>query len=496
METGLSEKLQWIQESLGFFIPEFILIIGILVILLLGIIFRKPTALAGFHFFAVLIFGLSFLMIILNWSIYTTPVRLFDGMVRSDDFSAYLKLLFNFSGLLTAMMTWQRKKTQQHITEYYALLFSIALGANILVMSVNFVMIFVSLELISICSYILTGFSFDKTSAEGSLKYFLFGSVASAIMLYGLSILYGMTGSLDFSTPAFADQLFGKNPSLLLTAGLMTLAGFLYKIAATPMHPWAPDIYEASPMPVVAFFSVVPKLAGLGILMKFLLALNLFGQSTLDWQLIISVVAIATLTVGNFSALLQKNPKRMMAYSSIAQSGFLLIGVATFLPNGVHAMLFYASVYMLANFLIFLLLQSFEENGIHTIAGFAGVGKVMALPSVLVLIALITLTGLPPTSGFTSKLFIFSSLWEAYDQTGKSTLLWLLVFGLLNTVVALFYYLRIPYYAFLKTDNTLSDRNNPLLQNLLGLILVVGILILFFLPGLLMGWINKINFVL
>ncbi len=495
VETGLSEKLAGIKEGLGFIIPESILSIGIVSILLLGLFLNKNKRLNFlFHLFTLIVFIACLLTVILFHP--SAPIKLFNNMVRVDDVSAYLKILFDVAGILTLLMTWIAHKERDHISEYYALILSVVLGAHLLVMSMNFIMIFISLELISICSYILTGFSFNKQSAEGSLKYFLFGSVASAVMLYGLSILYGMTGTLDFSSSVFADQLLGKTAPILFTAGLMVIAGFLYKIAAAPMHPWSPDVYEVAPMPVVAFFSVVPKLAGLGVLTKFVITLNILDQSTYDWQLVISVIAILTLTVGNFSALKQKNPKRMMAYSSIAQSGFLLIGVAAFLPQGIQMMLFYASIYMLANFLVFLLLQYFEFNSIHTIAEHHGVGKALVMPSVLILVGLISLTGLPPTSGFTAKLFIFSSLWNAYTQTGKSILLWLLVFGLLNTVVSLFYYLRIPYYAFLKSnDNSFEIKNNQL-ENLLACMLVILILILFFLPQLLMGWINKINFVL
>jgi NADH-quinone oxidoreductase subunit N len=199
--------------------------------------------------------------------------------------------------------------------------------------------------------------------------------------------------------------------------------------------------------------------------------------------------------VGNFAALNQKYPKRMMGYSSIAQSGFLLVGVAAFLPQGTHMMLFYASIYLLANFAVFIFLQHYESKGIHTIAGFSSAGK-SVMPGVVLLIAFISLTGLPPTAGFTGKLFIFTSLWEAYAQSGKSILLILLVFGLLNTVVSLFYYLRIPYFTLIKAEDSIVKGNNLTFLNLLGLILVVVILILFFLPGILMGWINKINFVL
>jgi NADH-quinone oxidoreductase subunit N len=496
MLTGLTEKLQSINDSLQFVIPELIFSIGIFLLLTLGLIKGVKNNPNVFHFISLIIFIFSFAYIIMNWADYTEPVHLFNGMIRSDNFSAYLKLLFNASGILTVIMTWINIKEQKYLSEYYALIISIMLGAHLLVMSVNFIMIFLSLELISICSYVLTGFSFTKQGAEGSLKYFLFGAVASAVMLYGMSILYGMTTSLDFTSNAFFEHLVNRNSKLLLTAGLMTMAGFLYKIAAAPMHPWAPDVYEASPMPVVAFFSVVPKLAGIGILIKFLFAINRFGPNIFDWQLIISLIAIFTLTVGNFAALNQKSPKRLMAYSSIAQSGFLLVGIATFLPQGTHVMLFYASIYALANFTVFIFLQYYESKGVHTIAAFSGVGKSTVFASILLLIALISLTGLPPTSGFTAKLFIFTSLWDAYTQTGKLILLWLLIFGLLNTVVSLFYYLRIPYYAFLKSNEIVTGTNKPTFQNLLGLILVVAILILFFLPGMLMGWINKINFVL
>ncbi|MBA4055272.1 MAG: NADH-quinone oxidoreductase subunit N [Marivirga sp.] len=417
-------------------------------------------------------------------------------MLRSDDFSAYMKMIFDAAGIMTVLMTWRRQKKQTHLSEYYALLLAIVLGAHLLVMSMNLIMVFVSLELISISSYVLTGFSFSKNSAEGSMKYFMFGSVASAVMLYGFSMLYGFTGTLDFSSAPFVKKLLEIDSALFFISALMALSGFFYKIAAAPLHPWAPDVYEAAPMPVIAFFSVVPKLAGIGILTKFTLALNNFGQSPFDWQLILCLVSIFSLTVGNFSALWQKRPKRLMAYSSIAQSGFLLVGITALLPQGIHFMLFYASIYTLVNFLVFNYLQYFESLGFDALESFSGTGKTYPLPSVFILIGLIALTGLPPTAGFTAKVFIFSSVWEAYGLSGKAIFLWLLVFGLLNTVVSLFYYMRIPYYAFIKDGQSPSKTNILTFENLFGLLLVVLILILFFNPGLLMGWINKINFVL
>jgi len=492
--TDLKEKLELIGMSLSFFIPELVLTSGILLVVFIGLIKREKDSLLTIV--SILIFTSSFLSIALNWPAYASPNRLFGGLVRSDDFSAYLKLLFDIAAILSAVMTWRKTNNQLHLSEYYALMMAVVLGAHILVMSTNLIMVFVSLELISISSYMLAGFSFSRRGAEGSLKYFVFGSVSSAIMLYGFTLLYGFTGTLDFSSVQFVQQLLGKNSIAFFMAALMAIAGFLYKIAAAPMHPWSPDVYEAAPMPVIAFLSVVPKLAGVGILTKFVLAINSFGQSTVDLQFLLCLVSILSLTIGNFAALWQKNPKRLMAYSSIAQSGFLLVGIASFQQQGVHFMLFYASIYLLMNFLVFSYLQYFESFGLTTLAAFSGAGRKFPWASILILVGFVALTGLPPTAGFTAKLFVFTSLWEAYQVTGKDILLWLLIFGLINTVVSLFYYLRIPYYAFIKSGESSDKANNLTVENFIGMAIVFCLLLLFFNPGLLMGWINKINFVL
>jgi NADH-quinone oxidoreductase subunit N len=395
-------------------------------------------------------------------------------MLRTgNSFADYLKILFCISGLLTAVMTWRSEKAQERLSEYYALVFGVILGANLLVMSENLVILFLAMELISICSYLLTGFSFEKRSAEG----------------YGFSILYGIFGTFnfsDFQLPA------AEIMPLFYVAGTFSLAGFLFKIAAAPMHPWAPDVYEAAPMPIVAFFSVVPKIAGVAILLKFVLYSVPAG---INWQLVVSGIAIFTLTVGNFSALWQTNVKRLMAYSSIGQSGFLLVSVASSSLQGAEAFIFYSTVYLILTYLLFIYLQYFENRAFTTIASYEGTGKNFLWPSVFMLVAFIGLTGLPPTAGFTGKLFLFSALWETYAATGRHLLLWLLVFGLLNTVVALFYYLRIPYYAFIRSRQLDTPVNNFTFENLLGLILVLLVLLLFFSPQLLMGWINKSNFV-
>ena len=488
----LGDKLDLIRMSISFFIPEIILCVGIIVIIMIGLINKENQTLLSFASLGIVAVSLWFGII--QQQHHILPAHLFVGMLKVDGFSNYLKTLIDVGTLLTVWMSWRNQKKQQYLSEYYVLILSVVLGSHLLLMSENLIMVFISIELISISSYILAGSSFSRKGSEGSLKYFLFGSVASAVMLYGFSILYGLTGSLDFSSFINSDML--KNTALFRIAGFMALVGFFYKIAAAPLHLWSPDVYEAAPMPVVAFFSVIPKLAGMGVLAKFILTLSLMSQSAYPWQIILCAVAMLSITVGNFSALWQKNVKRLMAYSSIAQSGFLLIGLAAFLGQGIHYMLFYATVYMIMNFVVFIFLQQFESQGLHDINSFNGVGRSQPWPSIFLFIGLISLTGLPPTAGFMGKLFIFSSLWESYQLSQQPILLWLFIFGLLNTVVSLFYYLRIPYYAFIKSGKSNIKTNILTFENLLGLILVVAIVYLFFNPEMLMGWINKINFVL
>lgn len=487
----MSLTISGIQNSLLYFYPEGILVIGLVIILIAGLI-KKESQLHTL--LSLFVLGFSIVMLVASWHSVDESISLFSGMLRHSNFSVFMRLLIDLSAILTVLITWRNK--QQYVSEYYVLILAAVVGAHALTMSVNMVMIFLSLELLSISSYLLTAFLFTKSGSEGSLKYFLFGAAASAVMLYGFSWLYGLSGTLEITSPQFTAMFTASASPIILVAGSMVLAGFLYKLAAAPMHPWSPDVYEAAPMPVVAFFSVVPKLAGLSVFMKFLHAIGAANESVYDWQLISAVIILATITVGNFSALWQKNPKRLMAYSSIAQSGFLMIGVLVLSAQGTHALLFYATVYLFMNYVVFLYLNYFEIRGVKTIADFQGLGRSYFWPLLFLLIAFIALIGLPPTSGFTAKLFVFSSLWEAYQTSEKNILLILLVVGLLNTVISLFYYLRIPYYAFVKGGETYQKTNILTFENLLGAILVFIILWLFFSPELLMGWINKITFVL
>ena len=494
------EKLLSIQESLSFLLPEVILSFGI-ILLLLSISLKKLSSRPQ-SFIAIICLLAT---IFCEMNLFGRSERVFLNQLSIDNYGTALKILLSIAGVLSCFIAMGNDKLRERAAEFHTLLFAAILGGNFLVMSTNMLMIFLSLEIISISSYMLAAFSFNKSGSEGSLKYFLFGSVASAVMLYGMSLFYGYTGTLDLLDPEFLTVLTSLQTWVLMLITCMVMAGFLFKLSAVPFHLWAPDAYQGAPAYVVAFLSTVPKLAGLGIFGRFVLVAGGFGASKFDAGLLISALAVITITVGNVGALMQQNAKRMMAWSSIAQAGFLMIGLGVLTPGSINSMVFYAAVYVVMNMLVFVYLEWYERHGITDIQEFSGLGKTHTTAMVFIAVALIALTGLPPTAGFTAKLLVFSSAFMGYEQGGRdSIMLTVLIIGLLNSVIALFYYLKIPYYAFLKDVRTsdvtkwhsvLNKRQNfRLPENLLGLFLVLVILVLFFIPGLLMGWIIKINF--
>lgn len=471
-----------ILEGLHASRAELLLVVGLLAQLLLGLIngVRRVTSL-------LFSCGVVLMSIILAFIEPSGP-SLFNDWLRKTELSETLKLIVDVATLMTFFLLIMHRESIKKISEVCALLLTATLGAHLLLTSHHTLMMILSIELISLPSYLLVASSFTRHSAEASVKYFLFGAVASAVLIYGTSLYYGATGTLFLSgNVALHSGLGGFMP----IAGLMILTGLLFKIAAFPMHLWAPDVYEATPLPLVAFLSTVPKLAALGFLYG---AIDVLSPD-LDWRMILAVIAIATICIGNFSALIQKDPARMMAYSSIAQSGFMMIPIVVGDSTAGHFLIFYSVLYVAANFLVFHYIAYFRHKEIFDLDDFKGIGFNAIAPSVLMLVGLISLTGLPPTGGFTAKLFIFSALWKIFQDTGEQILVLLLVVGLLNTVISLFFYLKIPFYAFLSSRNTALPQNIVPAANLLGVILVLIILASFVLPGVLTGWINTVNFV-
>jgi NADH-quinone oxidoreductase subunit N len=353
-------------------------------------------------------------------------------------------------------------------------------------MSVNGLSIYLSIELVSIGSYLMATLGSNKKSGEGGLKYLLFGALSSAVMLYGLSFLYGMTGTLDLTSEVFATQLAENHPAILLIVGFLTLAGVLFKLSLVPFHIWAPDVYEGAAIPVVAFLSTAPKVAGLLVLMRLLSVLSV------DFQRLTAVLALASILVGNLSALWQNDLKRLLAYSGIAQAGFILVGLVAFNQTGFESATFYLTVYVLMNLAAFLLIDLIGE-GNTDLQSFTGKGATFPFLSICFTVIMIALVGLPPTAGFTAKLFVFSALWEANQLGGDGLLITLLVVGLLNAIVSLFYYFKIPFYLFFKPNiSVIVSNRKSLLGEIVALLLTVTIIFLFLKTDWLIDWIKML----
>jgi NADH-quinone oxidoreductase subunit N len=298
-------------------------------------------------------------------------------------------------------------------------------------------------------------------------------------MLYGFSWLYGLTGTLDFTDPTFAQNLSQNAPSIIFVVGLLSLSGIFFKLSLVPFHPYTPDVYESAPAPIVAFLSVAPKAAALLVLIRMISLLPV------DFQPLLAIVSLLSILVGNLAALAQNNYKRLLAYSGIAQAGFVLVGLVAFNQSGFESSVFYMTVYVFMNLAVFLLLDLFTDS--PDITDLVGLGQKQPLLSVLLTAALVSLVGLPLTAGFTAKLLVFSALWQS-NQSGNSLLSLLFGIGLLNVVISLFYYFKIPFYLFFREPNI--EKESPkhnILIIIWTIVLVLPIIILFFKSDWLMG---------
>lgn len=491
---ALKDKLSIIAESIHFLLPELILVGAIILFILLDLIFKKQ----GHRIVIILAIGVIFLILGLGVGQLLTQgqksIPLFLNMLELSQGSLLWKIVID-AGALFTLFIHLRNNLDRYKSEFIYVILVMLLGGHLLVMSSNLLMVYLSIELLSIGAYVLTVYSFKEKGYEAGVKYLLFGGVSSAVLLYGLSLIYTFTGTLHFLTPEFIELLMEVETLPMLVAGIMVIGGILFKITAAPMHIWAPDVYQVAPTSSVAFFSIVPKLAGFAILIKWMLAINLFGLGEVPWPKIMGAIALLTLTVGNFSALRQSNIKRLLAYSSIAHSGFLLLGIVAFSTSGHQSLLFYAIIYLLMNMAAFALANFFEQkHECIEVSDLKGMIKYYPYLTVLTVVTMIALTGLPPTAGFTAKLFVFSAIWESYTNTDQSWLILVFVIGLLNAVVSLFYYLKIPYFMIFRNSDKEYSKVGLQPENYLITILVVGILVLFFKPDWLMNIINSINF--
>lgn len=490
---GLNLKLENILGSFSHVAPELLLLALFTILIVVDLVVKKKpkTLFPTITLLGILIIAGVTLLQFLNTN---ENISLYLGMLSLSKASIVLKILALTSGLITVFYIISQKNTLFQTdpflfkSEFYVAFVALLLGLHLLVLSSNLLMFYIALELTSISSYIISVFSFKVKNAEAGMKYILFGAISSAIMLYGLSLIYGFTGSLDFNSLATIGNI--SNTPFVMIALLLGLSGLLFKTSLFPFHIWTPDVYEGVPTPIVAFFSVAPKIASFFVVFKLLLILNLPAHLLP----ILAIISMASMAIGNLSAFWQNNAKRLLAYSSIAHAGFIL--AAILIPSDISklAFFYYLTTYLFMNFGAFLLVDLLSRlTGSEDVNKFRGLGIKLPFIGVIFVLVMVALIGLPPTAGFYAKVFVFSALWEGYQTTGNSFLLYLFVFGIFNTVIALFYYLKIPYFMFFKrTEINYTQKINFRTYVLISL-LAIPLLVLFFKPDLLTNYLNILN---
>lgn len=417
---------------------------------------------------------------------FDSGVMLFHNLIYLDKLSVFFKIITTVSAICVILHLWIIG--YKVVGEFYAIFLALILGLFVLSMTTHLLMLYVALEMVSICSYILVAINKSKANAEAGIKYLLTGATSSAVMLYGVSLLYGMTGTLNFGGQEFATFL-GQNPSWVANVAVfMTIGGLLFKLSAVPFHSWTPDVYEATPTPIVAFLSIAPKIGVIIVMIRFLSGLSI------DFRLILSIVIIGSLFIGNLSALWQTNTKRMLGYSTIAHAGFMLVGLLALNQFGVQSAVFYVASYLFitlsAFFLVDLLALKTESYDLSSLKGLGQENIFLGLSAVVIMIALV---GFPPTVGFTGKLLIFTALWESYADSGNQLLLIVLIISLLNTAISVFYYLRIPFYMIFKDPIGSAKRYD--IDNMKKIFLFAFIFLLVYLfmkPELIMNMIEML----
>lgn len=404
--------------------PELIMTGAAAVLLIADLIFRKKAVLGLFSIIAA-----AAVFFVLPMSIGET----FNGTFISDAYSTSFKIIFIISLVLTVLLSLRYiQKEKAEYGEYYSLLLFATVGMMLMASAKDLIIVYLGLELMALSTYILAGIKkHDRKSNEAALKYFLLGAFSSALLLYGMALTYGLTATTDLAAIAAQVNAGGEGPVLLL-AMLLIASSFLFKIAAAPFHMWAPDVYEGAPTSVTAFMSVGPKAAGFAVIGR--VFFTAFPGLQADWTAMLIGVAVLSMAAGNILALVQTNIKRMLAYSSIAHAGYMLLGIIAGTQQGLSAVLTYLFIYAFMNmgaFAVVILLDKGEE-----IKDYEGLAKSHPLAAAAMLVFMFSLTGIPPTAGFIGKFNIFL----VAVQAGYA---WVVVIAVLFSAISAYYYLRV-----------------------------------------------------
>lgn len=485
-----------IIQSLSSFLPEVSLAAAFCAAIVTDLVTRRNKT-------AVTVVALAGVLVSLWFVAQQAGVSqpLFSGMVVVDPFAVFFKVVIGASALLVILFSVYSSEVQsveKHRGEFFSLLLALTLGMYLMAGSANLLMMILALELASLTSYVLAGYMKEAgDSSEASLKYIIYGALSSGLMLYGVSILYGLTGATDIYGVNKALSAGDVNEVALLIASILIIAGFGYKISAVPFHFWTPDVYEGAPVTVTAFLSVASKAAGFAMMIRFF-KVSFIDSSVLDlpegmwasvqgfeWNNLFAVLSVLTMTLGNLVAVWQNNLKRLLAYSSIAHAGYMLMGVVILSDKGLAAILIYFVVYLFMNLgAFFVVMLVANKTGSEDIDSYKGLGHRSPMIAVAMVIFFISLTGLPPTAGFIGKLYLFIALLDAQW-------IWLAVVGALNSVISLYYYVRVLRNMFLREpekDASPIHFTVPQIALLLVLLVPTIVLGLYFAP--LVEWAN------
>jgi len=440
--------LEQVLESLSHFLPEVALTVGMLLVVLVD-----ATGISARN-----VLNRSITVLTLAAGLYLCTREpayagsLFGGMAAVDPMSTFFRVLLLAAGLLVVLTLGFGTSRELHGLgqgEFYTLLLALTLSNLLLVGANDIAMIYLALEMVSVTSYVMVAYmKGDRMSNEASLKYVLFGAVSTGAMVYGLSLLYGMTGTT--SLPAIRDflalGLSDANRFALYIIALFVFAGFGFKTAMAPFHFWCPDVYQGAPTPVTAYLSVAPKAAGFAVMTRFFFsglsvpeasAWDLVG--VIEWGPVLMLISVLTMTVGNVAALTQTNMKRLLAYSSIAHAGYIMMGVVALSENGLRGMMLYLLVYLFMNLGAFLVVTLIHrEDGSFDLRDYPGLMRRAPMLTVSMAIFMLSLIGIPPFVGFLGKLYVFAAIVEK----GPS-FYWYAVVGAINAAIGAFYYARV-----------------------------------------------------
>jgi NADH-quinone oxidoreductase subunit N len=454
------------SQSLALIVAEEILTVAGLVLLLAAAwMGDKASRAISIAAVAVLVACAAFAVPTLCGGLMGADRLAFLGQYNADAFSAFAKLLIYISAAVTLMVA---PRFLEHYgamrAEFPVLVLFAVLGMNMMVSAGDFLTLYIGLELNSLSAYVLAAFlRTDERSAEAGLKYFVLGALASGIILFGMSLTYGFTGSTDFS--AVRAAMDGEIGTGAIFGLVFVLAGLAFKISAVPFHMWTPDVYEGAPTPVTTFFATAPKVAALALTMR--VALGAFGGQTGAWQQIVIFVALASITVGALGAIGQSNIKRLLAFSSINNIGFLLIGLAAATPQGASAMLVYLAIYVamsIAGFTVVLMLRDVDGKPVEAITDLAGLSSVRPAMAWALLAVMFSLAGIPPLFGFWGKFVVFQAAVDA-------DMIVLAALGIAASVIGAFYYIKVLKVAFFdEPSGRIAKESGPLSHQIILLV--------------------------